>query len=161
MESNGLADRVESVLGDLRNLSGIIEPGTYSFSVSNPPYYPVDSGKVSPNPVEAGARHELSCTMEDVLSAARYALPVGGRLCLIYPAQRLVDLVQLLPRFKFRPARLLFVHPKTDRAASNFLLEATKAEKRELKVLPPLITHRPDGSYGEWYQELVRACAEE
>jgi len=154
MRRNGLASSFRSIRGDLRTIREHVAPGNHAVMVSNPPFFPVASGRVSPDPVEAGARFETRCTMRDVLSAARYALAPGGRLFLIYPVARLPELMAELPGFKLRATALRMVHPRSDEPAVHFLLESTKSRGPALAVLPPLVTHGEEDSYGIWYPEL-------
>jgi tRNA1Val (adenine37-N6)-methyltransferase len=157
LRRNGLAGRIRAVEGDIRGLGGLLEAGSCDVVAANPPYFPRGRGRVSRDPLEAHARHELSCTLEDVLSAARYCLPVGGRFFVIYPVGRLPELFERMPRHKLSVSKLRFVHPLAGRPASHVLLAAVKAEARELVGLPPVTTHAEGGAYGPWYAELREA----
>jgi tRNA1Val (adenine37-N6)-methyltransferase len=154
--ANQCNDALQLVVADIRNLDGIANAGAFPVVVSNPPYYPAGAGRLSVESVEAVARHELQCTMGDVLSAARYLLPPGGRAYLIYPAMRMPDLFSQLERFKLRCEILQWVHPAADRPAGHFLVRLLKASQRTLTVLEPLVTHQNDGSYGPWFERLRR-----
>jgi len=145
LAANPVCAGVEFVRADLRDLRTVVEPGGCRTVVSNPPYFEVGAGRVSPHKVTATARHELACTMEDILSAARFILPPGGRCFLIYPVVRLPRLTELMPRHKLHPVRLQFVHPASGRDASHFLVEGAKSEGPELKVARPLVTHVEGG----------------
>jgi tRNA1(Val) A37 N6-methylase TrmN6 len=60
---------------------------------ANPPYYPVEAGRVSPITERAVSRHEVLCTLPDVLQAvARNLHPEKGRAYLLYPASRLGEI---------------------------------------------------------------------
>lgn len=155
LDGNGLAERLLLHETDLRDLSPVLRSGSISTVVANPPYYRAGEGRVSPNRCEAVARHELECNLADVLSAARYVLPPGGRYLTVYPARRLGDLMVALPAAKLRPSRLALVHPRPDRGATHALMEAVKAGRQGLEVLPPVITHGQEGGYGDWYRELA------
>jgi len=155
VSANGLGARVRVVLADLRHLGSVLTAGAADVVVANPPYFPAGTARVSEDAGNAGARHELTCTMEDVLAAGRYLLPVGGRLFLVYPAWRLDELMQRLPVARFGAARLRLVHPCAGRPASHLLLEAVKARYPRLVVEPSWVIHGEDGRYAAWYRELV------
>ncbi len=155
MAANGLESRVRVELADLRTLKPLLAAGCASTVVANPPYFPAGTARVSEDAGNAGARHELTCTMEDVLSAGRYLLPEGGRLVLVYPAWRLDELMQRLPAFKLGAARLRLVHPREGKPASHLLLQAVKARVPRLVVEAPWLIHGVDGRYTGWYSELV------
>ena len=158
LSANHVCAGLKSVCVDLKELAGVVAPGSHPTVVCNPPYFELGTGRVSPDETTATARHELACTMEDVLSAARYVLPPGGRCFLVYPVARLQLLMELMPRHKLHPVRLQFVHPTSDREASHFLVEGAKSEGPDLKVAPPLVTHSDAGGYGDWFEELKRLC---
>lgn len=141
---------------DLRALRDVLVAGSSRMVVANPPYFPLGVGRVDAAAADARARHEFTCTMTDVLSATRYLLPNRGRLFLIYPAARLVECLVSLPAHKLLPTRLQLVHPRANRRASHFLLEAAKCEGPDLVVASPLIIHDGDtAGYGNWYGELL------
>lgn len=64
----------------------------FDLLVSNPPYFPINKGRVSPNREKAIARHEIKCTLEDVLNNIQKNLKKAGKAYLIYPVQRLTEM---------------------------------------------------------------------
>jgi tRNA1Val (adenine37-N6)-methyltransferase len=157
IEANGLCHAVSCVAGDIRRLDEISGGGQHQLVVSNPPFFPAGSGRLSPDSMVAHAKHELACTMSDVISGARFLLPVGGRLMLIYPAPRVTQLVANLAKHKFELVALQSVHPREDSEACNVLVEAVKSQSRECRILPPIVVHADSGGYADWYDELKRA----
>ncbi len=83
---NGLQDRVQARLGDLRDEATVPERGAYDLVTCSPPYIPKGRGVVSPVPQRAGARIELRGDVFDYLVAARRALAPGGRVTLVFAA---------------------------------------------------------------------------
>jgi tRNA1Val (adenine37-N6)-methyltransferase len=157
LDEHGLLGSVAPCPHDLRELPGTLEGGSFQVVVANPPYFPLGEGRVDAQAAEAPARHEFTCTMTDVLAATRYLLPSRGRVFLIYPVLRLSECLCALPAHKLVPTRLQLVHPRLEKRASHFLLEAAKSEGPELVVEEPLITHAPGtAEYGGWYAELLR-----
>lgn len=156
LAANPSCAELRTACADLRELGGVVEAGSHPTVVCNPPYFELGAGRVSPDETTATARHELACTMEDVLSAARYILPPGGRCFLVYPSARLPLLMELMPRHKLHPVRLQFVHPTSGRDASHFLVEGAKSEGPDLKVARPLVTHADGGGYGDWFEDLKK-----
>lgn len=154
-QANGL-QQVTCLQVDIRNLAETLKPGSVSVVVTNPPYFPVGRGMLSVDPVEANARHELTCTMSDVLSAMRYLLPPGGRGYVVYPVDRLPELMASLPAFKLSCREMQCVFPSFGKAAANVLVRLEKSGKKLMQIAPPLFTHGEDGEYGEWYEELGR-----
>jgi tRNA1(Val) A37 N6-methylase TrmN6 len=156
---NKLDNIIKIVQGDIRNIHKIIGGGCFHHVTVNPPYWPVKDGILSPAESRAIARHELACSLEDVVISASKLLNYQGRLSLVYPVDRLLNLVELLRKFNLEPRRVRFVHSFKDREARHVLLEARKSAPCELKVLPPLIIYEQPGQYTEeiltWYGKGV------
>src|SRR5262249_40206281 len=91
---NCLSERVRCVEADVRR--AVVPPGGYPLVVANPPYHAVGSGRPSPLAARAAAHHDLACTLPELLAAARRLLTPRGRLAMIYPAERLIDLAEAL-----------------------------------------------------------------
>ncbi len=147
-EANGMTDRVTFVQGNLKELSKTgVKPESFDMIVANPPYRPVSGGRVSPDFARAVARHEVACTLEDVVKAAARAMKKKGRLCMIYPPDRLSELMAKLAENGLHPGHIRFVHPKPSDSARMMLVEAQKAGAGTVEVMPPLIVHDDSGDY--------------
>ena len=139
VEMNGLEDWVEIVEMDLRRVRERFRCRTFDYVVSNPPFMKARAGKVTPNAEKALARHELACTMEDVLDAAAYLLKPTGRASLVYPAERTAELCGKARARRLEPKRLRFVHPVAGRNAELVLAELHKWGRTGVAVMPPLL----------------------
>ncbi|MFL5321060.1 MAG: tRNA1(Val) (adenine(37)-N6)-methyltransferase [Myxococcaceae bacterium] len=149
VQLNQLEDRVALVNGDLRRAKSLFPAGAFSAVFANPPYRPAALGNVSPNPERAIARHELSCTLQDVVAAAAHLLRNDGAFHMVYPAARLHVLLQQLLEKGLAPATLKLVHPRGQGPAKLALLTSYKGRGRPLEVLPPLFVHADDRPYTE------------
>ena len=143
---NGLTDRLTVRRGDLRESRSLLPAGGFDLAVCNPPYYPAESGKLSPSPALQAARAETACTLEDVCRAAGRLLRWGGAFCLVHKPERLTDLLCALRGEGLEPKRLRLVSLRPERAPSLLLLEARRGGKPGLAVEKPLILENPDGS---------------
>ena len=132
---NGLEDRIRILQGDLRVLSETHPPGQFNLVLSNPPYRLLGAGQINPNLLKAISRHEIKCTLEDVLEASFYLLRNRGRFALVYHPDRMVDLISGCRQHRLEPKRLQFLHPDDGGEASLILLEASKNGHKGLKVL--------------------------
>jgi len=152
---NGLADKITIIQGDLRQLPKALPGGTFQVVTANPPYGALGGGLLNPRWEKAQARHELSCSMEDVVRAASKLLNYQGRFALIHRTERLADLFALLRKHGLEPRRLRFVHSYVHKPARHLLLEARKKAPADLQVLPPLVVYASPGHYTEeiraWY----------
>ena len=136
-EINGLGGRFQGALGDIRWPP--LAAGRFDFAVSNPPYRPASDGRLSPTTEKAIARHEVECSLGDVLGAAKRLLRDGGRLSMVYPSERLADLLAGLESMSLRARRLQLVHPRLGDPARMLLVEAEKGGRSLLTVLPPRV----------------------
>jgi tRNA1Val (adenine37-N6)-methyltransferase len=138
---NHCEHRISILRKDLRKLKEIYPPGSFHVVVSNPPYRKYQTGRVNPSMEKAIARHEIKGTLEDLVSIASYLLPPKGRLYMIFPVLRTVDLLVALRSKKLEPKRLQFVHPRIEDGAKFILAESVKASGVELKIMEPMILH--------------------
>lgn len=134
---NGFSHRLGVVIGDLRHPP--LAPSSADVIVCNPPYRRKESGRISPDKQRAIARHEILASMDDILCAARRLLRVKGRLAMVYPAERLVDLVVRIRGFGMEPKRIRIIYPSMKSEAKLALIEAWVGGKPGLKILTPLI----------------------
>jgi tRNA1Val (adenine37-N6)-methyltransferase len=142
---NNLKD-IEIVNADLRNI-GSEQHGQYDLVISNPPYLPIGQGKISPIEEVALSRHELECSLEDLVKSAALLLKNKGNFALVHRPERLGEIISLLTKFKIEPKRIRLVHPFLNKNANLVLIEATKGTKPGLIVHEPLVIYHDDGVY--------------
>lgn len=63
------------------------------------------------------ARHECTCTLEDVAKAGRDVLRFGGRLCLCQRPERLADAMNVFRSYGLEPKRLRLVQQRINTGA--------------------------------------------
>lgn len=134
---NGFEDRMEIILGDIKHPA--VKKESADVVVCNPPYRKVKSGRINPDLRKAIARHELLASVDDILRAARGILQNRGRLAMIYPAVRVVDILARMRRFNLEPKRIQIHYPDLQSGAELVLLEASLGGKPGLEILRPLI----------------------
>ena len=145
---NNLQEKITVIHGDIKN-AGTIFPAQCADSVTcNPPYI-CGQADVQQNESIAIARHELLCSLEDVVYAAKYLLKPQGRFYIIHRPERLSDLCVLLAKHNVNPKRMRFVQPYTDSAPTMILVEARKAMKPQLSIEKPLVIYKEKGVYTE------------
>jgi len=144
---NGLQDRIRVLNTDMRRVSREDLDERIDLVVTNPPYRPVGSGRRCADPQRAVAREEIAVTLDQVLQAARRVLFKTGRLAVVYPAVRTVDLLARMRHFGLEPKRLRVIHPCPGRDAQRVLVDAVKAGRPGLEVTPPLFIHDDAGRY--------------
>ncbi len=134
---NGLGDKMGIILGDVKNPP--MAKKIADVVISNPPYRKAESGRINPDRRRAIARHEILASIDDILRAARDLLRKKGRLAMIYPSARLVDILLRMRRFDLEPKKVQINYPGLQSGARLALIEAVLGGKPGLEILPPLI----------------------
>ncbi len=120
--------------------------GSFDVCACNPPYF--TAGPQSPDTVRAAARHETSCTLEDVCACAFRLLRDGGKLALCHRPERLAEVLAVLRQSRLEPKRLAFVKNQAGSAPWLFLVEAQKNRRTGLQVEPDLLVCAGAALYG-------------
>ncbi len=134
---NNLDHKMSVIIGDMRHLP--FPPCSANVVVCNPPYRKKESGRINPDRRRAIARHEIFASIDDIIKSARHLLGTKGRLSLIYPAERLGDLLSKLRQAGFEPKKIRIIYPDMNSNAKLVLMEAWAGGKSGLTVLPPLL----------------------
>lgn len=144
---NGLEDKIDIVIGDIKEASVYFGLASFDVVTSNPPYMNHGHGLINPGDAKAIARHEILCTLEDVLREASRLLKPGGRFYLVHRPFRLVEIMNTLTLYKLEPKRMKLVYPYVDKEPNMVLLECVKGGRSMLKVEAPLIVYKEQGVY--------------
>ncbi len=153
-ERNGLAGRVEVRCADLRDplaWSGWA-PG---LAVSNPPYFPLGAGRPCADAQRSLARHEVACSMGELLDAAAAGLAAGGALALIHAAEREEELVAGLDGRGLGPELLRRVVPLPGRPAARVLVAARGGARGGLRSPAPLLVEERPGAFTEEVRAIL------
>lgn len=144
---NHVEDKIEIVQEDLKNASAIYKGGAFDVVTVNPPYINGRHGLVNPSAPKAVARHEILCTLEDVIRESAAILRDKGRFYMIHRPQRLVQIFSICNKYALEPKKVKMVHPAADKDANMVLIEAVRGGNPQLTVQPPLIVYNEDGTY--------------
>lgn len=144
---NGLEDKVDIVTGDIKKATELFEKATFDVITSNPPYMIGQHGLKNPDSEKAIARHEVLCTLEDVIGAAAALLKPGGHFYMVHRPFRLAEIMNRLTQYKLEPKRMRLVYPFIDKEPNMVLIEACRGGKSRLTVEKPLIVYKEKGVY--------------
>ena len=151
---NGFEPRGEIVTGDIRDHRNLFRAGSFDLVVCNPPYFPKESGAVSPDPERAAARSELKCSLPELCAASSFLLKTGGRACFVHRPERLSELFVCLTSAGLEPKRLRLVCRDASAAPSLVLVEARRGGKPGLTVEPALLLRDIDGAESAEYRRI-------
>ncbi len=154
IKMNRLETRVEIVEADLKDAPEKLGKGSFSLVVSNPPYKKAGSGITNPQDDMAIARHEILCTLEDVLLSASKLLQAGGRFAMVHRPERMMDILMGMRSVHLEPKRIRMVHSLIHKAPSLVLIEAVSHGKPFLTLMPPLIMYDENNQYTDQLKEI-------
>ncbi len=151
---NHLENKVHIVNGDIREADRLFGAGSYHVVTSNPPYMTDLHGIKNPNEAKAIARHEILCTLEDVVSQAAKLLAPCGRFYLVHRPFRLAEILTCLCSHGLEPKRMRLVPSYEDREPNMVLIEALKGGRSGMTVEKPLIIFEKPGVYRSEIREV-------
>lgn len=160
VELNGLTEKIQIVEGDIKTVETQFPKHHFNVVVSNPPYMAMSIGKENPNDAKAIARHEILCTLEDVIKGAEYLLHDHGSFFMIHRPTRLADIFALCKKYKLEPKVLRMIVPFVEKEPTMVLVEARKDAKPELKVLPQLVVYEKPGEYSNEVMKIYNRIGE-
>jgi len=153
---NELEDQLEMIHGDLKEMPAVLGNGPFDAITCNPPYFKTPSkNEQNLNEHLTIARHEIMCTLDDVILACRKLVKPGGKVSLVHRPDRLLDIVTSMRAQKIEPKRMRLVYPKPGKEANILLIEGVRNGNPGLKILPPLYSHKQGGGYTEELEEIV------
>lgn len=145
VQLNGLEERIRIYAEDMRNAARMLGYGCAHLVVSNPPYGKQGSTLKNSAGTVTIARHEEDINIDQWVAACAAVLRNMGRLCMVFPAQRLLELTDAFRSHRIEPKRIRMVYAKADRAPYLVLLEGMKNAKPGLLWMPPLVVYEADG----------------
>ena len=123
---------------DLKELKGKIDFGCHTLVTCNPPYKAPNGGLKNPDGVKATARHEVDCTLQDIIEVAAKLLQTSGRLCMCHRPERLAELMDIMREYKLEPKRLRLVCQRKGEEPWLVLVEGKKCANTGLRIAPTL-----------------------
>lgn len=155
---NGLESAINVVHGDIKNTSELFPKAQADVVTCNPPYMIFQHGKQNPSDCKAIARHEVLCTLEDVVKSASYLLKPKGRFYMIHRPFRLAEIFRVMAAYNLEPKRMRLVQPFVDKEPNMVLLEARKGANSRITVEKPLVVYKTPGDYTDEIKSIYEIC---
>ena len=143
---NRLEEQIDIVTGDIKEASQIFGHGSMDVITTNPPYMLADHGLRNPDDSKAIARHEVLCTLDDILRESMRLLQDKGRFYMIHRPFRLTEILTKMHEYKIEPKRIQFIHPYIDKEPTMVLVEGMRGAKPRVTIEPPIIMYTKDGT---------------
>lgn len=144
---NNLQEKITIVQGDIKEAETLFGAASFDVITCNPPYMIGQHGLQNPDAPKAIARHEILCTLEDVVSQAAKLLKPGGNFFMVHRPFRLAEIMVILHEYKLEPKRMQLVYPYVDKEPNMVLIEANRGGKPRITVEKPLIVYKEAGVY--------------
>ena len=146
---NDLENRIDIIEGDIKHISEYIPKSSMDAVTCNPPYMIEKHGIINEMDSKTIARHEIMCSLEDVIRAGAVSLKPGGNFYMIHRPFRLTEILVMLTKYKLEPKRIRFVYPYVDKEPNMVMIEAKRGGKSRVTVEKPLIVYESVGKYTE------------
>ena len=143
---NHLEDRIDIVTGDIKEAAEQFKPAFFDVITTNPPYMLADHGLRNSDDSKAIARHEVLCTLDDILRESMRLLQDKGRFYMIHRPFRLTEIMTKMHEYKIEPKRIQFIHPYIDKEPTMVLVEGMRGAKPRVTIEPPIIMYAKDGT---------------
>ncbi|MBR4116794.1 MAG: methyltransferase [Clostridia bacterium] len=153
-------DKFTPILSDLKDLKGKVPFGSNTLVTCNPPYKATDSGIKNPDSVKSVARHEVECTLEDIIAVGAKLLQTGGRLCMCQRPERLAEMMALMHKYKVEPKRLRLVCKCVGQSPWLVLLEGRRCGNIGLTIEPTLYVEDGHGNFSDEMIEIYGSYKE-
>ena len=146
---NQLEERVSIVDGDIKEASTLFPPSSFDVITTNPPYMIGLHGLKNSEEAKYIARHEVLCTLDDVVKQSAKLLKPGGRFYMVHRPFRLAEIMVTMTKYKIEPKRMKLVYPFVDKEPNMVLIEGTRGGNPGMKIEKPLIVYEEVNVYTE------------
>lgn len=146
---NHLENQITIIQGDVKQAEKLFGAASFDVVTCNPPYMTADHGLTNPHLPKAIARHEVLCTLEDVIAQTSRVLKSRGRFYMVHRPFRLAEIMGVMIKYKLEPKRMQLVYPFVDKEPNMVLIEGLKGGNPRITVEKPLIVYEKPGIYTE------------
>ncbi|MBQ6995784.1 MAG: tRNA1(Val) (adenine(37)-N6)-methyltransferase [Lachnospiraceae bacterium] len=151
---NHLEEKIDIVTGDIKEAGNLFQAASFDVVTCNPPYMIGQHGIANPDTPKAIARHEVLCTLEDVIKNAALLLKPGGYFFMVHRPFRLAEIITMMTKYKLEPKRMRLVHPYVDKEPNMVLIEGCRGGKSRMTVEKPLIVYKTQNEYTDEIYEI-------
>ncbi|MBQ9314707.1 MAG: tRNA1(Val) (adenine(37)-N6)-methyltransferase [Clostridia bacterium] len=151
---NHQEEKIEVINEDLKRIDTILKKDSVDAITVNPPYKKAGSGIINETDTKSISRHEVLCTLEDIIKVSARLLKTSGSIYMVHRTERLVDVLSEMRSEKIEPKRIRFIHPSYGKAPNLFLVEGIKHAKPFLKIEEPIYVYEKDENYTDTIKEI-------
>lgn len=146
---NHLEGKIDIVTGDIKEAATRFGPVSFDVITVNPPYMIGQHGIANASDAKTIARHEVLCSLDDILRESAKMLGFGGRFFMVHRPFRLAEILSKMVQYKIEPKRMRMVHPYVDKEPNMVLIEGIRSANSRMTVEPPLVVFKEPGVYSD------------
>jgi tRNA1(Val) A37 N6-methylase TrmN6 len=160
---NGMSGRARAIAADITQPLGAC-PELHALAerfdhvLANPPYIVEGRGTAASHAAKAAAHAMPSGDLDRWMRFAASMLRPGGTVTLIHRAEALAEVLAAVEG-RFGDARVRPMHPFAGKPASRVLVQARKASRAPLVLLPGIVLHEADRSFRADIDAVLRRGA--
>lgn len=151
---NHLEEKISIVTGDAKDASKIFGASSFDVITTNPPYMIAEHGLRNDADAKTIARHEVLCTLDDILTQSAKLLKQGGRFYMVHRPFRLAEIFSKMVACGIEPKRMQLVYPYINKEPNMVLIEGKRGGKSRIIVEKPLIVYKENGTYTDDILEI-------
>lgn len=151
---NCLESKIDIVTGDIKDASKRFGASSFDVITVNPPYMIGSHGLKNSQDAKTVARHEVLCTLDDVVRESAKLLPPKGRFYMVHRPFRLSEILCTMAHYGIEPKRMKLVYPYVDKEPNMVLLEGLRGGRPRMTVEKPLIVYQEEGKYTDEIYEI-------
>ena len=144
---NHLEERVSIVTGDIKEASKIFGGSSFDVITTNPPYMIGQHGLKNASEAKTIARHEVLCTLDDIMRESAKLLKPKGRFYMVHRPFRLAEIMVTMKKYNIEPKRMQLVYPFVDKEPNMVLIEGLRDGNPRMTVEKPLIVYKEQNIY--------------
>lgn len=144
---NNLEDKIELINDNIKSLTTILRNNIVDVVVTNPPYKKINTGLTNENKMKLISRHEIEANLEDFIKVSSKILKDNGVMYMVHRPDRLVDIIELMRKYKLEPKVLKMVVPKLNKKPNMVLIKGIKNANPFLTVEESLCIYNENGTY--------------
>lgn len=158
VQNNELENRVKIMQGDIKNYREIFKRDEFDVVVMNPPYFEFKGDISQINDLEqlAMARHNVDLSLGEIVEASAFVLKNGGSFNMVFRVERLVEVFEIMRKYRLEPKRLTNIFTKQDGESKICLIEGIKDAEKGLKIENPIFVYDEKGKRSEYIENLYR-----
>jgi len=125
----------------------------YDVIFSNPPYHKRAEGHLSLSKEKSIAKHELKCTIFDIMQKTSVLLKRRGRAYFVFPEKRKDDMAEAAKMSGLKMKSRRFVTTRSKDRPNLFLVECDFLSRNVIQQ-PDLVLYDEEGNYSQETQEI-------